>query len=560
MARPIDIVVASPQDVKAEHRALNRVKEELNRGIGKELDMRLEVHQWETDAAPGFHPDGPQALIDAALRIEDCDIFIGILWKKYGTPVADAGSGTIHEFQKAYGAWRARRKPEILFYFKHKASAVETSRDAEQLRRVLEFKEEFPGEGMWWTYRSEREFEGFIREHLTRCLQRLRDAATGSLQSQPEAPVVSRPAAMLDPAAWQERQRDLERRASKAGTPGRRADRNLGPEELRLLSSFRGGTDDVWVPVVALQCITTNLDKDNNLDAQHGPTFRIRLREGFPGAFHAKGGSLQEATRLAVRLRNVPAGVRVAVSGLAGDGENLALALVENADPMSGNGGERVTTSGWKEVVPSHEREATAVYEVILADPAQANKGEIGVLAAWRPLTLNDRPTPGIMQAQVFLLPADESQLNWPGNNVFVMGRCSTVLLFPFVTNQAGFDTGLTIANTSADPLGTDRDVGPCTLFYYGSTTGDGAAPAIQTSVAVPPGNQLVFTLSGGNAACRLAGTPGFQGYIVAVCQFRHASGYAFISNGFGDVPAIASGYLAEVIKSSPGTRGLAKE
>ena len=34
---------------------------------------------------------------------------------------------------------------------------------------------------------------------------------------------------------------------------------------------------------------------------------------------------------------------------------------------------------------------------------------------------------------------------------------CTTTLLFPFVTNQAGFDTGIAITNTSAD-------AGSCTI------------------------------------------------------------------------------------------------
>ena len=67
--------------------------------------------RWETDAYPGFHPEGPQGLIDAILRIEDCDILIGIFWKRFGTPVSDACSGTAHEFQRAYEAWQEHQRP-----------------------------------------------------------------------------------------------------------------------------------------------------------------------------------------------------------------------------------------------------------------------------------------------------------------------------------------------------------------------------------------------------------------------------------------------------------------
>ncbi|MBI3695489.1 MAG: hypothetical protein HY238_11715, partial [Acidobacteria bacterium] len=50
-------------------------------------------------------------------------------------------------------------------------------------------------------------------------------------------------------------------------------------------------------------------------------------------------------------------------------------------------------------------------------------------------------------------------------------------------------------------------------LFYYGGTAGAGPPPTQQTSVAIGAGKQLVFTVSGGNAAGGISGTPGFQGY-----------------------------------------------
>jgi hypothetical protein len=55
------IVVASPGDVQAERNALTMVVEELNRGIAGDRSLRLELGRWETDAYPGFHPEGPRA-------------------------------------------------------------------------------------------------------------------------------------------------------------------------------------------------------------------------------------------------------------------------------------------------------------------------------------------------------------------------------------------------------------------------------------------------------------------------------------------------------------------
>ena len=76
--KTLRIVVASPSDVQEERRTVERVATELNNSLGGGLNVLLTVSRWETHAFPGFHPDGPQGLIDEILAIPDCDIFDSI--------------------------------------------------------------------------------------------------------------------------------------------------------------------------------------------------------------------------------------------------------------------------------------------------------------------------------------------------------------------------------------------------------------------------------------------------------------------------------------------------
>lgn len=163
----LKIVVASPGDVQAERDIVTEVAEELNHSVAADRRLRLEVVRWETDAHPGFHLEGPQSLIDSVLRIQDCDILIGIFWKRFGTPVKDARSGTEHEFRIAYGAWKDKGSPQIMMYFKQKSYTPKSSKEADQWKQVLEFKEDFPKEGLWWPYNVRRDFEKLVRNHLT---------------------------------------------------------------------------------------------------------------------------------------------------------------------------------------------------------------------------------------------------------------------------------------------------------------------------------------------------------------------------------------------------------
>jgi hypothetical protein len=141
--------------------------------------LHLVLSRWETDTHPAFHPEGPQGLIDPALRpegpqglidptlnIADCDLLIGIFWKRFGTPTADGKTGTEHEFSLAYEAWKETGTPQVFIYFNQKDYTVKSPAEAEQWGQLIGFKESFPKEGLWWPYKGKTQFEKLVRNHL----------------------------------------------------------------------------------------------------------------------------------------------------------------------------------------------------------------------------------------------------------------------------------------------------------------------------------------------------------------------------------------------------------
>jgi hypothetical protein len=311
-------------------------------------------------------------------------------------------------------------------------------------------------------------------------------------------------------------------------------------------------------------------------------------------------GVANSGTRVAARFRDIPADValfvtvqsvggnansqaRLVQTGPNGEGGTLALAggattaLFPTAATTNLSCGG-VTPAGPGETptlnaaqIPVTGGQALAVWEVTAANPSAIDQLFFLVAAAYRATPAT--PTPAIGQARVagsfapFYAGANDvanaagrasSNLPVPRflestdlANAFRIDACETVLLFPFVTAQSGFDTGLAISNTSADPFanpGDRRQGGRCTLNYFGNVTGGGNAPGPQTTNAdIPAGGQLTAVLSsGGNFG--IAGTPGFQGYIFARCLFRYAHGFAFITDGPIGQAQVAEGYLALVV------------
>jgi hypothetical protein len=170
MPRLFRIVLASPGDVNAERDAASRVVEELNRTIAPHVDYEIKLSRWETDVAPGADRDGPQGLVDQRLEIDDADVLLGVFWRRFGTPVTDAGSGTEHEFRLAYESWKKAGSPRLMIYFSSRPYNPRSPDELTQWSKVLEFKENFPKEGLYWNYRSVNQFEALVRVHLTQVI------------------------------------------------------------------------------------------------------------------------------------------------------------------------------------------------------------------------------------------------------------------------------------------------------------------------------------------------------------------------------------------------------
>jgi formylglycine-generating enzyme required for sulfatase activity len=174
MVRIVTLFVASPWDVAAERNHVAGVADALNRNTAAERDVQFRVLGWKTDVRPRVHEQGPQGPIDEDLPIEQCDIVIGILWKRFGTPIPEMGgeTGTEHEIRAAIAASRKSgksRQPEVVICFNDAPYRPKDVAESKQATRVLEFREEIPG--LELAYEGANDFRDKIRDYLEKYLK-----------------------------------------------------------------------------------------------------------------------------------------------------------------------------------------------------------------------------------------------------------------------------------------------------------------------------------------------------------------------------------------------------
>jgi hypothetical protein len=156
--------IASPGDTAKERELCDKVFKEINETLGQHLQFRVESKRWEKDARPSFGVDG-QDVINGQL-LNDYDMFIGIMWNRFGAPTQRAESGTEEEFDIAYKKHIEKQDVEIMMYFNDESTKA-SSLDFEQAKKVDDFKGKVSDlGGLYNVYDGSLDFEVKLKRHL----------------------------------------------------------------------------------------------------------------------------------------------------------------------------------------------------------------------------------------------------------------------------------------------------------------------------------------------------------------------------------------------------------
>ncbi|MCC4252584.1 DUF4062 domain-containing protein [Sphingobium naphthae] len=208
--------IASPGGLEAERRAAYAAAEEINRSVARSMGGRLELIGWEETLSGNGRP---QEIINADM--ETCDLFIGVMWTKWGSrPSADGPhtSGFEEEFELSFSRHVRTKSPLMAMFFKE-VDAERLLDPGEELKKVLAFQERLRSERalLYNLFSTADEFASKVREFLATHVIRMLTP---------------------DPAPPAERSKDVSGKGSDERGSAPPDDASTGPQEARFLKDY----------------------------------------------------------------------------------------------------------------------------------------------------------------------------------------------------------------------------------------------------------------------------------------------------------------------------------
>jgi hypothetical protein len=158
LAKTYNVFIASPGDVAEERAILREVIMNWNYLHSMSKRIILLPVGWETHSMP-IQGDRPQGLINDYI-LKDCDILVGVIWSRIGSPTGKSISGTVEEIDEFIDSG----KPTLLY--KSNRPISPDSLDPRQYAEVDKFVKEKMTAGLLQFYNTTDEFKEYLQSQL----------------------------------------------------------------------------------------------------------------------------------------------------------------------------------------------------------------------------------------------------------------------------------------------------------------------------------------------------------------------------------------------------------
>ena len=185
------LFLASPNDVVEERAIVKNIIDEFNDIYSDRLNALVELRSWERSSYPSCGTDA-QEVINSQIG-DNYDIFLGILWTRFGSKTQRYESGTEEEFYRAYERFKRGEHIHIMMYFNHEKVSTD-SLNLEQFSKVKNFKQKIAEIGCYYfTYTVKESFKDELRSHLYKIIANWHNAETEPVQEETKSSTVAIP-------------------------------------------------------------------------------------------------------------------------------------------------------------------------------------------------------------------------------------------------------------------------------------------------------------------------------------------------------------------------------
>lgn len=140
----IDLFVSSPGDVSAHRNTILTIVQAWNQRNGRSKKLFFNCLRWEDLVAADIGKSGQDVINDQIG--DDYDIFLGVMWARFGSPTLNAESGTEEEFARAVDRHQAGEPIKVSFLF-CTTDVPMAQLDGDQYKKVQDFKHRVQAQG-----------------------------------------------------------------------------------------------------------------------------------------------------------------------------------------------------------------------------------------------------------------------------------------------------------------------------------------------------------------------------------------------------------------------------
>lgn len=166
--RKFKVFIGSPTDTKCEREVIDEVIDQINKTLGRERNILVEAFKWEKNVIPDIG-NTPQDVINK--QGEGFDIFVGLMWNKYGIKGANGMSPSEEEYDIAYKSYKNGGSCKRILYFCNQAPIKPMDIDVNQITYIREFHNRLTKDGVFYkSYNGIDDFKGVFHVALYQAL------------------------------------------------------------------------------------------------------------------------------------------------------------------------------------------------------------------------------------------------------------------------------------------------------------------------------------------------------------------------------------------------------